>query len=749
MDRLDRAGVTSREREVLALLGERLTNGEIGERLFISVRTVESHVSSLLRKLGADSRRGLVQFASGARVRGFPVPSTSLIGREDLLDDIVARMSASRLVTLSGAAGSGKTRMAIEAGNRIAPEFQNGAVFVDLVPLNNPRFVTAAVATSLGIGGAGGSSAPTEDQVISYLTTRDTLVVLDNCEHVMGGAATLVDRVLTDCPDVKVLATSRQGFATPAESLLMVPPLEMPNGGSKTLEEVESVRLLMERAGSVRSDLDLLGEHGDATTAICRRLDGLPLAIELAAVQLAHLTPEDVAARLDRRFRLLGSRKAEKSPKATLETALDWSYDLLSGSESTVFNRLGVFTGSFSLDAAEAVCSDAEVGENRVSEILGSLVWKSMILATPDQENSRFRLLETMRAYARRRLSDAGDLDETAARHCEWFVGRADEAAPHLTRPDADAWLRVLDQDLGNTRAALRWAIDTGETEPASRLMAGLWRYWHMRGDPEEGKGWIVEILEMRGEDPSTRARTLEAAGGLAYWSADMDEARSYYEQAVSIARSHGSEADLANALYNTITPYAYGTESDPETGLRNADQAREIFSRLGDEEGMARTNWAWGAAAHAAGNDTEAVNAYEKALATFETLDDTFMLGWIHRMLGWSLLRLDEFESARSHFDAGISLFDAAGDISGVAFHLRDYAEMAIAQQDYERALVLAGTVQALEDESGLGLIGISANRVEGLDQAREALGEDRADQLFNEGLEMSRTRAVRYAQS
>ncbi len=748
MDRLDQAGVTVREREVLALLGERLSNGEIGERLYISVRTVESHVSSLLRKLDAATRRDLVQFAPAAALRGFPVPSTSLIGRRSLLDEIVKRLSVNRLVTLSGVAGSGKTRLAIETGNRLAPDFRNGAVFVDLIPLNDPKFVAATVATSIGLGGTAGSPGSSEDQVVSYLSQRDALVVLDNCEHVVGGAAALVDRVLAECPDIRILATSRQGFATPAESLLVVPPLELPNGGSKPPGEVESVRLLVERAEAVRSDLELVERHQDAVTQICRRLDGLPLAIELAAVQLAHLTPEEVGTRLDQRFRLLGSRRANAPPKSTLRTALDWSYDLLSEREAAVYNRLGVFAGSFSLKAAEAVSSDSEIDIEQVQEILGSLVWKSMILATPDLEEPRFRLLETMRAYARERLNETGELVGTAAGHCEWYVRQAEEAGPQLTQPDADIWLRRLDNDLGNSRAALSWAIENDEPKLASNLLAGLWRYWHMRGDPEEGLRWASEVLAIDGQDPLTRARTLEAAGGIAYWKADMAEARAHYEEALDIARSHGSDGDVADALYNAITAYAYGDMPEPETALRYANQAREIFERLDDKEGVARSNWAWGTVAHALGRDEEAVVAYERALAIYETLDDTFMLGWVHRMLGWSLLYLDDFESARSHLDAGIGLFDAAGDISGVVLHLRDYVELAILQGDFERALVLAGAMRAMEDESGIGL-GVAEERMEKLENAQAALGEDRAQELFDQGREMSRDRAITYALS
>lgn len=748
MDRLDSAGVTPREREVLALLGERLTNAEIANDLYISVRTVESHVSSLLNKLGADNRRDLAEFSPAANRRGFPVPHTSLIGREGLLDHVEQVLGEQRMMTLSGVGGSGKTRMAIEIGNRVASGFRNGAVFVDLVPVSGNRFVAATVAKSLGIVSASmGSTGSKEDEVINYLSKRETLVVLDNCEHVIRGAAGLVERVLTECPETKILTTSRQGFGIPGESIISVPPLELPNGQTQGPVEAESVRLIVERAEAVRSGLDLLGSHRGAVVEICRRLDGIPLAIELAAVQFAHLTPEDVATRLDDRFGLLGGRRASAPPKSTLQTAIGWSYELLSEPERSVFNRVGVFAGGFSLEAAEAVCWDVGTEGDPVSEILGSLVWKSLILATPDKDHSRFRMLETLHAYALERLGEIGEGDEIRARHCTWFSRLVEEAAPHLTKGDTGAWLTRLDQDLGNLRAALAWAIEMRKTEQASQLVVGLWHYWHMRGDIEEGRRWAAEVLALGGEDAMTRARTLEAAGGLAYWGGAMEESRQYYQEALGLLREHGSDQDVANALYNASFAYGFGGQTEP--ALRHAEEARKIYEDLGDEEGAAKSMWGWGASAHAGGRDQEAVVAYRRALSIYEKLDDSFMLGWIHRMLGRSLLQLNELEAARPHLDSGIETFDAVGDVSGVILHLRDYAELAMRQNNYERAVTLAGSVRALEDESGLNLLEGFSEQLEGLGEAREALGADRAEQLFDRGREMSRSEAIRYAVS
>lgn len=747
MDRLDRAGVTPREREVLSLLGDRLTNSEVAERLYISVRTVESHVSSLLTKLGAENRRELAGLALRANRRGFPTPATALIGREGLLDQIEGALLEHRLVTLTGVGGSGKTRTAIEVGTRVAEQYRHGAVFVDLVPLADHRFVAATLAKALGLTAGTGPGSTREDDVIAYLSERQILVILDNCEHVMPGAVGLIVNLLSHSAETHILATSRHGFALPAEALVRVPPLDVPEPGAEDIQDFDSVRLLIERARGVRSELELADVHAAAVSEICRRLDGLPLAIELAAVQLAHLTPEDVATRLDDRFRLLDEQKVSPSPKSTLQTTIDWSHDLLTDREQQVFSRLGVFAGSFSLDAAEVVCRDVSKKDDQLAPVLGSLVWKSMVIPTPGLGTSRYRLLETVRSYALERLGESGLADESRQRHGEWFTELAERASDHLLKDDTGEWLELLDQDLGNLRAALGWAIERDDAEQASRLVASLWHYWHMRGDLEEGQRWAADALAIGGEKPTTRARTLEAAGGLAYWGGRMEESRAYYEEALSILRAEGSSEEVANALYNAS--FAYGFGGQVEIGLSYADEARQIYVSLGDVAGAGKSLWGWGATAHAGGRDEAAIDAYGRALAIYERLKDRFMLGWIHRMMGRSLLQLNRLDDARHHLDEGIALFGEAGDISGVILLLRDYAQMALRQENHGRALVLAGAVSAFQDESGLQLLEGFSQQLEGLDESREALGSEKAGEFFNRGREMSQSQAIGYATS
>lgn len=738
---LEESGVTSREREVLALLGERLTNAEIGERLFISVRTVESHVSSLLTKLEVSNRRELSQYADSARKRGFPVPGTSLIGRERELTEVARLLAEHRLVMLSGVAGSGKTRLALEAGNRLADEFSGGAVFVDLVPVTDPELVTAAVAKALA--GTGEVNATLTD-VVDYLSEREVLLVLDNCEHVLDGAAQLVERVFAECQDTKFLATSREAIGFNSEWIFPVPPLALPNGERAAMDS-DAVRLLVERTASVRPELDLLGDHLDAVVRICRLLDGLPLALELAAVQMAHLAPGDVVERLDDRFRLLVGRSGTPGSKSTtLRAAVDWSYELLNHEEKTLFNRLGVFAGGFSLGAAEWVGRGADISPEEVPDLIGSLVWRSLVLPLPDRDTSRYRLLETMRAYAMERL---GSESEPWARLCNWCIREVEKAAPRLTGSEAGVLLNGIDRDLGNHRSALRWAIDSHRVSDASRLAVALWRYWHMRGNIAEGRHWLDEVLAMEGEDAPTRIRTLEAAGGLAWWDGDMERSRRYYQEALSLVRSSGNETDIANALYNLALPTAWSGLNDE--GLEFADEARALYQRLGDEAGVAKSLWAWGAVAHHARRDAEARVSYEKALPIYERLDDPFGLAWAHRMLGTSLIDLGETEEAVDHLTAGLRIFEEAGDLSGVILHLRDFAQLAINEEQKERALILAGAFAALEEETGLRLLEGFSEQLHGLEELRDELGPDQAAELYERGRNLSRGQAVRFALS
>jgi predicted ATPase/DNA-binding CsgD family transcriptional regulator len=741
---LDRVGITAREREVLTLLGERLTNAEIGDRLFISVRTVESHVSSLLTKLGVANRRELTQFAGAARKRSFPIPSTSLVGREVELSEVGQLLTKNRLVTLTGVAGSGKTRVALEVGHRLASDFSDGAVFIDLVPVNEPQLVPGAAARALT---ATGEVRATIDDVVTYLADRELLAVIDNCEHVITGAIELIEAILARCARVKVLATTRQAFALSGEWVFPVPPLGLPDQG-RPAKEAEAMRLLVERTEAVRPGLDLLGADLDHAIEICRLLDGLPLAIELAAVQMAHLTPADVASRLDDRFRLLVSRSAPTHNKtASLRAAVDWSYELLTPEERSLFNRLGVFAGSFSLEAAERVCAGSGLDRDDVSQLIASLVWRSWVLHLRDGESSRYRLLETIRVFALEQLDAEGFGDQVRAQLGEWCLEEVELAAPHIVRADAGQWLARIDNNIGNIRAALRWAVDNARVEEGSRLVTALWRYWHMRGNVAEGRRWTDAVLAAGGHDPAARARTLEAAGGLAYWDGDMGASREYYEEALEILRQSGDEADLANAFYNAAFPYGFSGQT--EQGLAYAGHARDIYERLGDEAGVAKSLWAWGGIAHRAGRDDESRKAYERALPIYERLDDTFSLAWAHRMLGATLIRLGDLQQANAHIAEGMRLFDAAGDVSGMILCLRDFAQLALNSGQYGRALALAGALAAMEEESGMRLVEIFAEELVGMTEAREAVGAIRAGELFERGRNLSRAQAVRFAQS
>ncbi|MGH8945441.1 MAG: ATP-binding protein, partial [Acidimicrobiia bacterium] len=641
--------MTAREREVLRLLGERLTNSEIADRLFISVRTVESHVSSLLTKLGAENRRDLAGFSAAASLLGFPLPQTPLIGREAELERIDDLLDRFRLVTLTGIGGSGKTRLAIEAGSRLASRFATGAAFVDLAPVVSADLVPVVVADRLGVD-LGGSDTELENRsvdLVDRLIDWESLIVLDNCEGLLAATAELAALMITKCPDLYLLVTSREAFGIPGEGIYPVPPLEIPTGVHDAAG-AESVLLLAERAEAVRPGLDIIATHLSTAVEICRQLEGLPLAIELAAVQLMHLTPEELADRLVGMDTMLEARHGIDPRQSTLKATMDWSYELLSDPERVLFNRLCVFVGWVDAHSIAAVCMSPPIEEDDVTELIASLVWKSLLLAGSEGPKSVYRTLETVRSYGLKRLEESGEADEVRSAHLEWCIGLAAEAAEHLQKAESSAWLDRLDTNLPNLRVGLEHALGLDDADVGSPLISSLWRFWHMRGDIAEGRRWADAFVESIDQPTMARARALEAAGGLAYWGGDMTSAQRHYEEGLGIVREHGSAADLANALYNTA--FAYGFGGRTEMALPYLDQALEIFRGLGDRDGMAKCLWGWGACAQVANMQQAARPRLEEALDVLAVSENTFQVGWANWVMANVLFKLDEADASRPH---------------------------------------------------------------------------------------------------
>lgn len=453
---------------------------------------------------------------STSRLRGFPATRTRIIGRERLLAEIARRLEHASLVTLTGVGGSGKTRVAIEAARRAGVQLADGAAFVDLSPLGEAELIAQTVASAVGVPDANAETSGL-DALLAFLSERRMLVVLDNCEHLIDGSADVVDRLLAACPHVKVLATSREGLAVEGESMLAVPSLGLPTDG-RAVAESEAVQLFVERAAAARTDLDLLGGHEAAVVDICRRLDGIPLALELAAAQLAHFTPEEVDARLDDRFRLLSGGRRRIQRQATLQAAVDWSYDLLAPAERTLLARLSTFAGGFMLDAAEGICAGGSVAAGRVTLLLGSLVAKSLVVTGTQERATRYRLLDTIRLYAAERLAESGEADAARGRHRDWYLAWSEALDgeqgwnPALQRASN---LPLLEREIDNVRVALAWSQQEGRPDLIARLATAAAMAWAASRNQDEGLRWIATARALGLQDPELDAHCATIDGWL------------------------------------------------------------------------------------------------------------------------------------------------------------------------------------------------------------------------------------------
>ncbi len=501
-----------------------------------------------------------------------PPDRSSFVGREADLAALAraldpAAPAGARLVTLSGVAGSGKTRLALTVAETVRDRYDDGVWLVELAPLPadpspDPTAVAAAMLASLGLREQPGQEA--SDTLVAHLQARRPLLALDNCEHLTAACAALVARLLGACPHLRILATSQRPLGLAEETVWPVATLASPPpvDGAPTpadlrrLEQADAVRLFVERARAVRPGFALDAGNAASVVEICRRLDGLPLAIELAAARLHVLSVDEVRARLDDRFRLLrrGGRAADR--RQALQATLDWSYSLLEGAERTLLRRLAVFAGGWELAAAEAICAGGEVTGEAVLELLDELLDRSLVYVYDAGGEPRYGLLETVRQYGAQQLERAGETEGVRGRHLAWCATLAERAAPALQGPEQAVWLARLGHEGDNLRAALRWALDRGLSTLGLRVAGGLGKFWLRAGHQREGRRWLAAFLALApipddAAAPEARATALEAAAGLAEDAHDFTEATALFAQSEALRRTLGQDEHLAAGLIN------------------------------------------------------------------------------------------------------------------------------------------------------------------------------------------------------
>ena len=574
-----------------------------------------------------------------ARPHNLPLQLTSFVGRERELVEVGRLLARHRLVTLTGAGGCGKTRLALQAAADGLDAWPDGVWFVDLAPLTDPALVPQAALAALGLGEAPGR--PPLERLTDALRPGRALLLLDNCEHLVGACAALAEHLLRACPRLGLLATSRELLGGAGEAVWRVPSLAVPDPDGlpdpAALGRSPAVRLFAERARLRRPGFAVTAANAPAVAQVCRRLDGIPLALELAAARVAVLPVEQLAARLDDRFRLLtgGSRTALRRQQ-TLRGAIDWSYGLLAARERVVLQRLAVFAGGCTLEAAEAVCADpappgpargrrpARVGRAEVLDRLTALVQKSLALAEDAGGEARYHLQETIRQYAAEKLLDAGEAAAVRARHRDVFLALAERAAPELGGRDQVAWLDRLEAEHDNLRAALAWS-QAGDQDGGAelRLAGALGRFWRVRGHVAEGRAWLGHALARGSAAPGPdRVRALAFAGHLAYIHGDLPRGRALLEEGVAAARRLPGHPGLAQALRHLA--YVARDGGDDEAWWALCEEALASAREEGDARETAWGLFLVGAGRSRRGDPAGGLRLIEAGLAACRALGDT-----------------------------------------------------------------------------------------------------------------------------
>jgi predicted ATPase/DNA-binding SARP family transcriptional activator len=665
-----------------------------------------------------------------------PQPLTAFVGRGRELDEAERLLAGSRLLTLSGAGGSGKTRLAIEVARRAATRFAHGVTWVDLAPLEDARLVPQQVAAALGIRDEGSGSAM--DTLVGVLRSRAMLLVLDNCEHVVDVAAALAETLLRECDGLAILATSREPLAIPGERAWLVPPLTLPGAGvvaSDAAQASEAMELFVLRARDVLPSFALTEANVGAVAEICRRLDGIPLAIELAAARVRALGPEQIARRLDDAFSLLTTGGRTALPRhRTLRATMEWSARLLSAPEAALLRRLGVFAGGFTLEAVETVCAGGEVAPDAVLDLLAQLVDRSLAVVRERETTARYHLLETVRQYALERLAEAGEEATLRAAHARQVAAEVTQWEPRLLTAERHAAMERLDVEIDNIRQALRWTHEHARAEHV-RLAGALCWYWFSSRHWAEGRRWMEDalVLPAAGPPSAERGGLLFALGVLAALQGDTARALGVLRESVSLAVSRGDRR--AEAWGNVMLGQAIAASGGAD-GKELSARAGEWFRATDELYGILVVELILGAYAIAAGALREAGAHAEEAvrIAVGFGLDREVAIA--RQSVAYVLFDAGEPARATRLAQASIESLQRDPSFLFLARGVELVAMGAAAQARWTESVTLFGAAAALRQTIGARLYRIDTDRYDPpLARARGALGETAYDAAWAAG--------------
>jgi predicted ATPase/DNA-binding SARP family transcriptional activator len=744
----------------------------------------EEHLAEV-RRLLATAGSDLASSRVGDRTTNPPHPTARVPDRTRWRGYPTAR-----LLTLTGPGGVGKTRLAVQVAGELPELFSGGICFVELAPLSDPTFIPQAIAGALGVREEPGR--PLIETLADYLSPRSLLLVLDNCEHLLAdarpaaGCSRIAERLLGSCPGLRILATSREALRLAGEVVWPVPPLSLPPPPSSrpfTVPPVAellgygAVQLFVERAAQIRPDFRWTTGSARLAAEICRRLDGIPLAIELAAARVTALSLEQIADRLARapqtRFQLLrGGTRTALPRHQTLWALIDWSYDLLSEEERTLLRRLSVFAGSWTLEAAEAVCGEGEVASRQsgalraidhresglptwdlrlatdgVLDLLAALVEKSLVIhEQPGEGGGRYRLLETIRQYAAERLVEQGETDAARDRHSRFFVRLAEAGAAGRLESRQSRWLDRLEAEHENLRAAAEWASERGQEEIQLRMVVALWGFWMNRGYLREGRQRIAAALASGSGPTLLRARALQGAWSLAYLEGDYAAADTHIDQSLTLAREAGDPAVTAVSLA------FLGAQAVGEAALDKATaclmESLALARQVADSRLAAIPLFALGLVARARGDFEHSLTCFGRSLAIHRETGDTWWTAQSLLNVAVGLQLLGRYEEATGFYREGLPLCLELGDECGTAWYLESLAGLAAAEGRYERAATLMGASDRLLAAVGSSLVPeLKAGQERTAALVRGALSGEAFAGAWEQGRAMTLEQAVAHA--